>query len=363
MNKALPVLLSCLAFGGFLCGQTITLTKPQAGEILDVGHGYLITWTKSGQMDQKVKIKLRQGNTNILDITDSTPNTGSFGWQMPGDISPGAYTIRVRTLDNAVTGDSGTFTIRSVRQVAIAPKMDRPPLLLKFPKLAISNFEVNPNAEGFVITFGYKNVGSGPLPAASQMPVKPTYRLLIDNREINKGNLFIPETPAPPGWEVKTYHGGTIKYPPGPGMDFSWHVGNTVTVHINENKAGGMESDSESYNLRQLVLRHSYDAVLMTPYLNWTGKILVVDIRLDGVIESDKEFQLFNSASGCQFETVVRFNPYQRQYTITRPMDCLSYRDEYTLELRLVIRRVGTGTADLKDIDQRNNYFTKKYTR
>jgi len=362
MKKTLVVLLSCLGLGGLLFGQTITVTKPQAGETLDAGHGYVITWTKSGQMDQNVKIRLRQGNTLVKEISNSAPNTGSFAWQMPGDIAPGSYTIRVRTLDNAVMGDSGVFTIKAAPKVMAPITRDRL-LPLQFPRLEISNFELQPNAEGFVITFGYKNAGPGALPRASEMPVKPSYRVLIDNRELNKGSLFIPENPAPSGWEVKTFHGGTIKYPPGPGMDFTWAVGNIVTVHINENKAGGMASDSESYNLRQLTLRHSYDLVLMTPYLNWTAKTLVVDIRIDGVIESDKEFQLFNMASGCQFDTVVRFNPNQRQYAITRPMDCLAYRDAYTLDLRLVPRRVGTGTADLKDIDQRNNTFTKKYTR
>jgi|GEM_PF-3218813 len=364
MNKALPVVLSCLMFGGFVAAQTITVTRPQTGEILDAGHGYVITWTKSGQMDQKVKIKLRQGNSNVLDITDSTPNTGSFSWQMPGNISPGSYTIRVRTLDNAVTGDSGTFTIRSLRQVNISPVRERPSLLLKSPKLAISNFEFQPNAEGFVITFGYKNVGDGSLPRASEMPVKPDFRVLIDNREINKGHLFIPETPAPPGWEVKTYHGGTIRYPPGPGMDYAFHVGTMVTIRINDNKAGGMESDSESYNLRQLALNHSYDAVLMTPYLNWIGKILVIDIRIDGQFGADKEFLIINyTPPACYFDTVVKINPYQRQYTITRPMNCLAYRSEYFLDLYLIVRRVGSSTADLRDIDQRNNHFQKKYTR
>jgi len=48
MNKALSVLSSCLVLSGFLCGQTITVTRPEAGEILDAGHGYVITWTKPG---------------------------------------------------------------------------------------------------------------------------------------------------------------------------------------------------------------------------------------------------------------------------------------------------------------------------
>jgi hypothetical protein len=362
MKKALAVLFCGLVTGGLLCGQTITVTKPQAGEVLDIGYGYVITWTKTGQMDQNVKIRLRQGDTLVREIINSAPNSGSFAWQMPGDIPPGSYTIRVRTLNNAVMGDSGVFTLKAApkRMTPIDRDRIRP---LQFPRLEISNFELAPNDEGFVITFGYKNTGSGPLPKASEMPVKPTFRVLVDNMELKKGNLFIPENPAPPGWEVKTFSGGSIKFPTIPGMDFSWHLGNTVTVHINENKVGGMESDSESYNLRQLALRHSYDAVILTPYLNWAGKILVVEVRIDGVIQPDKEFQLFNATMGCDFNTVVKFNPNQRLYTFTRPMDCLPYRDEYTLELRLIIKRAGTNIVDHKDIDQRNNRFVKKYTR
>ena len=94
------------------------------------------------------------------------------------------------------------------------------------------------------------------------MPVKPDYRVLIDNREVARGSLIFPAFQAPPGWEVPSFFGYEIKYQTSELFDDSWTIGNLVTVKINENKVNGMASDSKSYNLKPMALNYSYDVMI-----------------------------------------------------------------------------------------------------
>ncbi len=97
---------------GLLEAQSITVTVPATGVTWYNGTGYTITWLKSGTMDSSVKIRLYDstGVTNICDITDATDNDGSYPWT-PTGIAAGQYVIRVKTVDNAVSDDSGVFSI------------------------------------------------------------------------------------------------------------------------------------------------------------------------------------------------------------------------------------------------------------
>jgi hypothetical protein len=359
------LVFSSILLAGILSGQTITVTQPTTGVTWNSGGTYTITWTKTGQMDTNVKINLHQGSNHILTISDSAPNTGTFQWTVPTTLAAGTYQIRVRTLIGAVAGDSQPFTISKVQLVQVrAEAAQQAANLFKRPKLTISNVAVNSNNEGFVITFGYKNSGTGSLPKASEMPVKPTYRVLIDNVVLSQGNLFIPESPAPPGWAVDTFHGGTIKFSTGTnsgGFDLNWHLGNTLTVFINENKVGGMESDSDTRNLRQMALQTGYDAMINNITADWTQHTVSILIKIEGPIGSGKEFQFIHSGA-CNFDNTVKIIPGQILYTINHKLDCLQYRTSYYFEGTLLIKLTGTNTLDHKDIDHRNNSFIKTFT-
>ena len=91
--------------------ESITITSPKSGDIWNKGKTYLIKWTKSGTMNANVKIRLMQGGTKILGITDSTTNDGSFSWTVPSNLPNGSYYIRVKTIDNLVYDDSDMFNI------------------------------------------------------------------------------------------------------------------------------------------------------------------------------------------------------------------------------------------------------------
>lgn len=93
--------------------QTITVTSPVAGADWCLGQTYSVTWTKSGAMNDQVKLRLwnSTNTTKILDIVNATPNNGSYSWAIPATLAPGDYIIRVVTVDQLVTGLSGVFTI------------------------------------------------------------------------------------------------------------------------------------------------------------------------------------------------------------------------------------------------------------
>lgn len=122
----------------------------------------------------------------------------------PRECPPGEYQLILRTIDNQVVCEGPNVNVGS-GPARIPHISERVSALLKRPALSISDVRLKADDDGFVITFGYKNSGTGPLPKSSEMPVKPDYRVLIDNREISRGGLIFPAFQAPPGWEVKAF--------------------------------------------------------------------------------------------------------------------------------------------------------------
>jgi len=113
IKKTILFIFAFAFFFGFISSQTITVTSPHTGDTWYKGQTYIITWTKTGTMGNFVKIKLRNSTSTavVLDIISHIPNNGSYSWKIPTSVAPGNYVIRVRTMDNAVYGDSTVFTI------------------------------------------------------------------------------------------------------------------------------------------------------------------------------------------------------------------------------------------------------------
>ena len=85
---------------------TITVTSPNGGESWQAGKNHDITWTSTGVL-ALVKIEYSKDNfvSDINTIIDSTPNTGSYTWQVPDDPST---TVLVRVTD---TADASVFDV------------------------------------------------------------------------------------------------------------------------------------------------------------------------------------------------------------------------------------------------------------
>lgn len=113
MKKIIYLLEILLMLSGLIFSQSLNITSPHSGQAWYKGKTYTITWTKSGTMNNKVKIRLMQGGTKILGITDSTANNGSYSWTIPSSVANGSYYIRVKTIDNAVFDDGSIFNIET----------------------------------------------------------------------------------------------------------------------------------------------------------------------------------------------------------------------------------------------------------
>lgn len=360
--KKLLLTLALVSFSlmaGAAFASNPQLTKPNGSEALCKSSHYNITWTYSGVTH--VKLVLRQNETLVDAIVwDLPPTQHSFDWEVGKlangtTVSPGAgFKIRVRTVDNGDFDDSDNPF--SITACVVSRVPTEQPQRLKFPRLAVTGVDLVPNAEGFGIVFGYQNVGTGPLPKRSEMKVKPDFRILIDGREIEKGDLFIPEIPAPPGWETKTHFGGWIKYPTN--MDYQWNIGDTIIVYINEKKAGGMNSDSKSWPLKPIALKYSFDVFITGLSFDWKTNQATVYYRINGKAPyPDKSFTLL-----CKSLTVETGFFYSKQI---KPG---LYSVKGTLNLQQNTKYVefevsAYGPALKEDIDRRNNKYNKTFRR
>jgi uncharacterized protein YkwD len=143
--KFLFVLVLNVFVFGYISGQTITVKNPHGGDTWLRGISYTITWTKSGKMNAKVKIRLynSNGTVKILGITNNTPNDGSFGpWNLPVSVPDGDYLVRIKTIDNKIFDDGEIFKIRArTKNVAVMQKIN--PWVLQ-PKLEVARIMVKP---------------------------------------------------------------------------------------------------------------------------------------------------------------------------------------------------------------------------
>ena len=121
MSKKIVFCVLFSIFAGTALGQSIVVTAPAAGDTWRIGENHVVTWAKTGAMDDEVKVRLIQEGVVALEIADNVPNSGSCPWVIPATVAPGRYVIRVRTMDNAVMDNSDSFTIEAAAAQAPTP--------------------------------------------------------------------------------------------------------------------------------------------------------------------------------------------------------------------------------------------------
>lgn len=118
MNKKIIILILglFLLMGNSLsyaASLTITTPKPNVTWLKNAPHK--VTWVKSGNQNNTVKIRLTNvpGTSNVKLISNGTANSGSYtiAKNIFADVADGSYRIKVVTLDNQVQGLSGVFKI------------------------------------------------------------------------------------------------------------------------------------------------------------------------------------------------------------------------------------------------------------
>jgi hypothetical protein len=126
MKKLMGILALCVFTAGAVYAQTVTVTKPSAGETWVKGTTYTITWTKNGTMPNLVRLSLRDPNTlaELNLIQDNVSNTGSYQWAIPASIADGQYRVRVKVKDAAVQDDSDVFNISAVAPLGTITILD-----------------------------------------------------------------------------------------------------------------------------------------------------------------------------------------------------------------------------------------------
>jgi len=91
---------------------SIQVTGPAKNETWTRGTTRTIVWTKTGDQNAAVKIRLYKGTTKILDINLNTENDGSYDWDIPTGLAAGTtYKIKVTTVDGLVSDSSDVFTL------------------------------------------------------------------------------------------------------------------------------------------------------------------------------------------------------------------------------------------------------------
>ena len=237
-----------------------------------------------------------------------------------------------------------------------------PPRPFFVPKLTITDVKVNQDGWFFTIYLAYKNVGTGAVPKASELATKPDFRVLVDGREIARGFLYIPETPAGPGWENPDFRVARIQMPSPGSFDYAWFLGTMVTVKINENLAVGPTCDSQTYNLRQMALNCAYDIMIADAALDFEKGKLTITVRVSGATGNVTKFQLWDHVTNFNgWHDIV---PGQMLYTITENMSQVRSVSvtSYPVDLYILPEHADKG-VDVKDIDHRNNNFNRTFRR
>ena len=113
MKKAMWGIIILVFVVAMASAQTVTVTKPAAGETWIKGTTYTVTWTKNGTMPDLVRLSLRDPNTlaEVKLIQDNVTNTGTWPWTVPSGIVDGQYRLRVKVKNVAVQDDSDVFKI------------------------------------------------------------------------------------------------------------------------------------------------------------------------------------------------------------------------------------------------------------
>jgi len=103
-------------------GIGLTIDLPESGDTLARGSSVDISWKPVGSLNANVKLRLYQGITKIVGITDMTANDGSYTWVVPGDVPDAAnYFVRVKTVDNLVYDDTDLVSVAGAGITVTSP--------------------------------------------------------------------------------------------------------------------------------------------------------------------------------------------------------------------------------------------------
>jgi len=97
----------------FTISTTLAVTYPTGGENFLKGSSYDITWTSSSCQSAGIKINVYRNSISVANFIEQLtgPNSGSYSWTVPTGYADGNYVLRVKTDDDALSADSGVFSV------------------------------------------------------------------------------------------------------------------------------------------------------------------------------------------------------------------------------------------------------------
>jgi len=115
MKRTTYIIAGFIFLASVLSSQSIRITKPLGGDEWLKNTGHSIQWITSGEMSDKVKIRLfnAAGSTRIMDIANNEDNDGEFTCNpnMFNSIRNGGYRIKVRANNSTISDMSAIFYI------------------------------------------------------------------------------------------------------------------------------------------------------------------------------------------------------------------------------------------------------------
>lgn len=129
--------------------RSVTVTKPAASAVCRIGELCTVAWETSGAASVAVRISLRKvaSEEPLRTIAVSAPNSGSFAWSVPTDLTEGSFQVRVEETGPGAPWDDGEmFSIRKSRLVnseAIERRKQLAPLPVPCPEVPVSKPSYN----------------------------------------------------------------------------------------------------------------------------------------------------------------------------------------------------------------------------
>lgn len=97
---------------------SINVLAPGLGSDWFINQNYIISWKKTGKLDETVLIRLKKGGSRFIDVSTGTTNDGLYEWWVPGVAEGTDYSIEIETRDHRVRAESSLFELRMPQQHA-----------------------------------------------------------------------------------------------------------------------------------------------------------------------------------------------------------------------------------------------------
>ncbi len=126
----------------------LIVNNPVGGEAFHPGTQVDITWTRVGKGINQVNIDYSLGGSQWVSIAKGVPNSGSYKWNIPGNIDSKTAKVRISDAANLIQAESpGVFNIISPNSINAREGEGEEPILTRLPGSRVFHIKVSPQVE------------------------------------------------------------------------------------------------------------------------------------------------------------------------------------------------------------------------